>query len=228
MKPGEGVSRELVEAMRLCRAAAEQGDAVAQYRLGVGYYAGLGVPQDHDEAVRWFRAAAEQGVAEAQYNLGFAHLWIMGMDQEDPDGALPWFRAAAEQGHVEAQFRWAQERLHDANLVAFDGEEEVEVPEEIREAERWLRAAAERGVEEAQLSIGRFYARRGQFENLVQAFKWLDLAMRPPREGDLSPWRTFECDRVAERMTPDEIAEAQRLAREWRESFAERGRDESE
>ncbi len=49
---------------------AEQGDAFAQYNLGIMYEDGLGVPEDDAEAVRWFRLAAEQGYAFAQFNLG--------------------------------------------------------------------------------------------------------------------------------------------------------------
>ena len=52
------------------RHAAEQGDADAQYNLGVMYATGEGVPQDEAEAVRWYRLAAEQGIATAQTNLG--------------------------------------------------------------------------------------------------------------------------------------------------------------
>ncbi len=47
---------------------AEQGDAAAQYNLGIMYSNGRGVPQDHVQAVKWYRKAAEQGVAFAQYN----------------------------------------------------------------------------------------------------------------------------------------------------------------
>ena len=50
--------------------AAEQGNAKAQYNLGVRYDNGLGVRQDYTQAVQWYRKAAEQGDAEAQFNLG--------------------------------------------------------------------------------------------------------------------------------------------------------------
>ena len=50
--------------------AAEQGDADAQYNLGVMYANGRGVRQDDAQAVQWYRKAAEQGDAEAQFNLG--------------------------------------------------------------------------------------------------------------------------------------------------------------
>ena len=49
---------------------AEQGNAEAQFNLGVMYEGGQGVRQDYTKAVQWFRKAAEQGYANAQYNLG--------------------------------------------------------------------------------------------------------------------------------------------------------------
>ena len=45
------------------RRLAEQGDATAQFNLGVSYGNGEGVLKDDAEAVRWFRLAADQGDA---------------------------------------------------------------------------------------------------------------------------------------------------------------------
>ena len=70
---GEGVSKDLSEAVRWYRKAAEQGIAQAQYNLGVCYEFGKGVSKDQAEAVRWYRKAAEQGDARAQCNLGYCY-----------------------------------------------------------------------------------------------------------------------------------------------------------
>ena len=43
-------------ALRLIRPLADQGNADAQYNLGVLYEKGQGVPQDYAEAVKWYRA----------------------------------------------------------------------------------------------------------------------------------------------------------------------------
>jgi TPR repeat protein len=43
------------------RPLAEQGDANAQYNLGVFYDNGLGVPQDKARAYMWFNLSAAQG-----------------------------------------------------------------------------------------------------------------------------------------------------------------------
>ena len=50
--------------------AAEAGNAVAQFRLGMRYAKGKGVVQDVNESLKWFRKAAEQGNKEAKKKLG--------------------------------------------------------------------------------------------------------------------------------------------------------------
>ena len=53
--------RDYATALRLIRPLAEQGDANAQYNLGVFYDNGLGVPQDKVRAYMWFSLSAAQG-----------------------------------------------------------------------------------------------------------------------------------------------------------------------
>ena len=84
------------------RALAEQGDADAQFNLGVRYAAGRGVPLDWAEAVRWYRLAAEQGFANAQFVLGIMYANGEGVRQDDA-GAVRWFRRAADQGDASVQ-----------------------------------------------------------------------------------------------------------------------------
>jgi TPR repeat protein len=54
-------------------AKAEQGDADAQFLLGLRYYQGNGVAKDFVEAVKWYRKAAEQGHLFAQMSLGYCY-----------------------------------------------------------------------------------------------------------------------------------------------------------
>jgi len=58
-------------ALKEFRPLAEQGNAGAQYHLGLMYRHGNGLTQDYTEVVKWFRKAADQGNASAQFNLGF-------------------------------------------------------------------------------------------------------------------------------------------------------------
>ena len=116
---------------------AEQGNADAQYSLGLAYHEGEGVPQDHAEAVKWYRLAADQGEAKAQANLGLMY------------------------------------------------------------------------------AIG-----EGVPQDYVLAHKWINLAASR-LTGEEREKRVKARDSVAEKMTPEQIAEAQRLAREWKPKMQE-------
>ena len=48
------------EIIQLWKLAAEQGNATAQYNLGVAYDNGRGVAKSHQEAAKWYRLAADQ------------------------------------------------------------------------------------------------------------------------------------------------------------------------
>ena len=95
---------------------AEQGDATAQYKLGVMYNYGWGVPEDHAEAVRWFRLAAEQGYAGAQYGLGVMHADGRGVLIKDSVLAHMWSNIAGANGNASA--REMRDREHSASSRA--------------------------------------------------------------------------------------------------------------
>jgi len=84
-------------------AAAEEGDAQAQLRLGLALLDGQARTRDPAAGVRWIEAAAEQGLAEAQYALGMVYLSGRDALQSFPL-ALQWFERAARQNHAEAQY----------------------------------------------------------------------------------------------------------------------------
>lgn len=77
-------------AAKLYSTLAKDGNAEAQYTLGMMYRAGRGVPHDYNEARKWYLLAAEQGHPVAQFYLGWiyaggkgvpkdyiqAHMWI--------------------------------------------------------------------------------------------------------------------------------------------------------
>ena len=64
------------------RQAAEQGDADAQYNLGIFYSQDDSVDKDMTEAVKWFRKAAELGHVEAQFNLALCYAKGEGVDKD--------------------------------------------------------------------------------------------------------------------------------------------------
>ncbi len=63
-------------AIRELRPLAKQGNAQAQYALGIMYNKGEGVPQDYAAAVKWYRKAAEQGHATAQFMWGLVREFL--------------------------------------------------------------------------------------------------------------------------------------------------------
>ncbi len=143
------------------RRAAEQGDADAQYDLGLMYATGRGVPQDDGEAVRWFRRAAEQGLAGAQYSLGLMYYFGEGVPQDHGE-AVRWYRRAAEQDHADAQY--------DLGLMYANGRG---VPQDDGEAARWYRRAAEQDHADAQYDLGLMYATgRGVPQDDGEAVRW--------------------------------------------------------
>jgi hypothetical protein len=91
---GQGVRRDYTEAMQWFRRAADEGDASAQYNLGVMYAKGQGVRRDYIEAMRWYRKAADQGDASAQYNVGLMYANGQGVSK-DYVQAHKWFNLAA-------------------------------------------------------------------------------------------------------------------------------------
>ncbi len=118
------------------RARAEQGDADAQFNLGVMSADGRGVPQDDAEAVRWLRLAAEQGDADAQVNLGVMSAEGRGVPQNDAE-AVRWYRLATEQGFANAQ----------VNLGVMSAEGRG-VPQDDAQAHMWFNLAVSRLTDE--------------------------------------------------------------------------------
>lgn len=85
-------------------------------------------------------------------------------------------------------------------------------------AVRELRPLAEQGNIAAQLFLTTMYEDgRGVLRSYIQAYKWYSLTAS---KGDLTTI-IFRI-RIAEQMTPAEIAEAQKLSRDWLAAFEER------
>jgi TPR repeat protein len=86
---GQGLGKDLTEAVKWTRKAAEQGHPGAQYNLANFYDEGVGLPKDALEATRWYRRAAEQGEVHAQYNLALQYEDVepAGSGQRDELGA---------------------------------------------------------------------------------------------------------------------------------------------
>ena len=111
-------------------------------------------------------------------------------------------RPLADQGDALAQLN--------VSILFYGG---LGVPQDYAEAVKWCRKAADQGQPNAQAALGSMYERgEGVPQNYVQAHMWFNLAASHERMGGAVEGR----DKLASKMTPAQIAEAQKLAREWK------------
>jgi len=191
---------DYAKALRLIRPLANDGDASAQFNLGLMYTTGQGVQQDNAAAALWFRKAAEQGYALAQSNLGTLYLYGRGVTQDDTE-AVMWFRKAADQGDAVAEFLLGNQYANGKG-----------VPQDYSEAMIWFQRAAEQGHPVAKLYLGVMYAEgRGVPQDYVRAHMWFSLSAA---QGEQRAVKTLEM--AERRMTPAQINEAQKLAHDWK------------
>lgn len=108
------------------------------------------------------------------------------------------FERLAQRGQAEAQFKLA------GMYEAGNG-----VPQDYALAVRWFKSAANQGSSYAQWALGYiYYEGQGVLRDNVEAYKWLTL--HPANQAD-EGLRA----KIAAKMTPAQIVEAERLANEW-------------
>jgi hypothetical protein len=112
------------------------------------------------------------------------------------------YRSLAEQGDASAQ--------HFLGKMYVNGEG---VRQDPVEAAKWFRLAANQSHTGAQFYLGGMYASgNGVPQDYVQAYMWFDLSSA----GQEAFYATESRAAVADKMTPTQVLEAQRLASEWR------------
>jgi TPR repeat protein len=179
---------------------AEGGNVNAQFIVGSMYGQGQGVAQNKQQAAVWYRKAAEQGDADAQARLGLVYRDGDGVPKDDQQ-AVVWLSKAAEQGHANAKLTIGQ--MYEYGNGA---------PQDYELAAAWYRKAAEQGSALGQQMLGRMYeGGLGMPKDDQQAYFWLLLA-----SGAGEPDSFRRRDLVEARLTPDQRAEAQAQAREWK------------
>ena len=167
------------------------------------YAYGRGVHRDDFEAAEWLRKSAEQGDGTGEAWLGFSYFTGFGGVPEDRAEAMKWYRKAAKQGNA-----MGEEGLG----MMFAGG--MIVPHDDDQAAMWFRKAAEQGDAGAQHDLGGEYQYgRGVPKDFVLAYIWETLASMSDLKN-IAFVAGGARDRLAKMMTPDQIAEAQRLASE--------------
>ena len=187
------IIRAVVMALLLAPGMLWADDLRQQFKAGSdAYKAG-----DYETAYEIWLPIAELGDYATQFNFGLMFEAGQGVAQDYAESAR-WYRLAAEQGFAQAQ----------SNL-GFMYHEGRGVAQDFAEAERWYRLAAEQGLAEAQHNLGFMYAHgNGVIQDYSTAPMWFNIAASNGYSDAV-----HNRDVIADRMTPEAIAEAQSRAR---------------
>ncbi len=131
------VGEDFKKAVKYLSNAAENGDAVAQYLIGVCYDNGIGITENLERAKFWYKEAAENGVPEAQCDYGIACTTENNMHE-----AQKWLFKSAEQGCPKAEYTLGWN--YGANY-------------NVEQASLWMEKAAEHGFVMAKLALCNWY-----------------------------------------------------------------------
>ena len=154
--------------------------------------------EDFDTLLQIIRPPALKGEAWAQTWVADTHRLGQGVVQDYAEAAK-WYRLAAQQGEENAQSSLG---------VMYDKGEGV--AQNHAEALKWYRLAAQQGEAVAQSNLGlKYFNGQGAVQDYVKAHSWFNLGAI---NGDAEAVKRR--DLVAKRMTPQQIAEAQKLARD--------------
>lgn len=150
-----------------------------------------------DEVLQIVTELAQTGSAKHQFHLGLAYYYGVHLPKDMSKG-YKWVRLAAEQDHIDAQAILAGMH-HQGHGTAQDYVKSV----------KWWRSAAESGDSGSMTMLAESYiAGEGVPQDYVTAHMWANLAVA---RGE-SPRRR---QALANAMTKEQIAEAQKMAREW-------------
>ncbi len=231
-RDGKGVSQNYGQAANWYRRAADNEvvektgvistKATSADSLGTLYEKGLGVPQDYAEAARWYRNAVVGG-----YDLGTFSMYSLCFHgkatKRDCADVVEWLSILADRD--DSALYPAVRAVQGSNVsqlyLGTLYEKGLGVPQNYVEAARWYRKAADWGNATAQFSLAYLYLRGvGVPQDLVAAHMWFNLSAALDPDGESQKDTAKIRDEVAKMMTPAQIAEAQRLAREWKPSAA--------
>ena len=170
-------------------------DGVAAYNKG-----------DAATALKLWQPLAEAGNAEAQVDLGVLYARGEGVTQ-DFAAALAWYRKAADQNDVYA--------VNNIGLMYMRGQG---MARDDAAAARFYERAADLKFAPAQYNLGTMYAQgRGVVRDDVEAYKWVRLAMDnyAPEDADQQAEANAVLARLARRMNPADVDQAESLAAQW-------------
>lgn len=124
---------------------AKEGDAKAQFRMGIAYMDGIGVKPNLRKSAKWFTASAAQDYGPAQYRLAQCLTYGIGVGTNLRAAAIC-YRKAAEKGIADAQYYYG--------LLLLYG---IGIEQNESSALRWIKAAEEQDYLEATFRLGMHY-----------------------------------------------------------------------
>jgi len=139
-------NRSGLTAVESMEARAGEGDADAQFGLGLKLATGEGMTKDYVLAVRWYLRAALQSHRSAQFNLGTMYSDGHGV-QVDKTESLLWFQKAADLGHPGAQHNVGIAHHHTSLSRMPRNASESRI-----EAYKWLQLASAQGLHESEIA----------------------------------------------------------------------------
>ena len=131
-------------------AAAEDGDAEAQYLIAIAHLKGEGVPEDTERTAYWLRRSAVQGFSRAQFAYGQQLYYGWGDEVPDKLEGFDWWQVAAENGNASAMLEIGFAYLYGKEGVA---------ERDLAKAEEYFNQALSIGGVEAETALGNLHTR---------------------------------------------------------------------
>ena len=129
------------------------------------------------------------------------------LKRKDYANAVRLYRPLATKGDPSAQVN-----------LGFMYDEGLGVPQDYAEAVKWYRRAADQGEPHGLSNLANMYRDGlGVPQDYIQAHLWFNLAAArfPAAEKEKREAATEHRDTVGAKMTPEQVAEAQKLAQQW-------------
>lgn len=152
------------ETIEILKKKAEEGDAEAQYKLGVEYMGkgNTSIPENCKEAFKWFEKAAQNGYLAAYYNIGYCYMSGAGV-KPNVNTAIEYFQKGAELGDPAALNALGAKYLLDGS------------PKALKKGNELIKRAANQEFAGAEYNLGMSYVTgRGITQNINKGFRLIE------------------------------------------------------
>jgi uncharacterized protein len=217
--PPASVPESAASSLSALQNAAEDGDPIAQWKLGRMYADGDGVVQDDLRAFEYFSRianahaedspSAPQAAIVANAFVALGRYYLSGIPNSkitaDPERAREMFSYAASYfGNADAQYDLARLYLKNAGTSRDD----------FRYGARWLGLAAQKGQHQAQALLGQMLFNGDQLpRQAARGLMWLTLARDSATADEI--WIRDSYNKAIARASDDDRAMALQMLEHW-------------